>query len=148
MPEDSFDHSEKSRVAILTATRDLLETEGYDGLTIETIAAVAGVGKQTVYRYWGSKSAVVTDAVLDRSVSLERQPFESSGDVDADLRRMVGTFVQAMTGTNNASLIRAFVSAAVSETSLADRLWERGRAGPASRRYYDRKRTEGNPLTP
>ena len=44
--------SEKSRTAIVTATRELLLERGFDGLTIEAVAARAGGGKQTIYRWW------------------------------------------------------------------------------------------------
>lgn len=40
--------SEKSRVAIVEATRALLLERGFDGLSIEAVAAKAGVGKQTI----------------------------------------------------------------------------------------------------
>ena len=49
--------------AILRATVDLLAEEGYGGVTMEKVAAKAGVGKATVYRRWSSKSALVVDAV-------------------------------------------------------------------------------------
>jgi AcrR family transcriptional regulator len=49
--------------AILRATVDLLAEEGYGGVTMEGVAARAGVGKATVYRRWASKSALVVDAV-------------------------------------------------------------------------------------
>ena len=47
--------SEKSRVAIVRATRDLLLERGFDKLSIEAVAARAGVGKQTIYRWWPSR---------------------------------------------------------------------------------------------
>ncbi|MDI3330769.1 MAG: helix-turn-helix domain-containing protein [Micrococcus sp.] len=46
--------SEKSRVAVLTAAAELMLAGGFEHLTVEGIAAAAGVGKQTVYRWWGS----------------------------------------------------------------------------------------------
>jgi AcrR family transcriptional regulator len=49
--------------AILRATVDLLADEGYGGVTMEGVAARAGVGKATVYRRWASKSALVVDAM-------------------------------------------------------------------------------------
>jgi len=49
--------------AILRAAVDLLADEGYGGLTMEGVAAKAGVGKATVYRRWPTKSALVVDAV-------------------------------------------------------------------------------------
>ncbi|WEK54156.1 MAG: TetR/AcrR family transcriptional regulator [Candidatus Cohnella colombiensis] len=56
--------SEASKTAILTATVDLLEESGYSTLTIEAIAARAGVGKATIYRWWPSKPILVLDAFL------------------------------------------------------------------------------------
>ncbi|MEV4089583.1 helix-turn-helix domain-containing protein, partial [Nonomuraea fuscirosea] len=56
--------SERSRQAILDAARELVSEVGYAKLTIEAIAARAGVGKQTIYRWWPSKGAVVLDAFL------------------------------------------------------------------------------------
>jgi AcrR family transcriptional regulator len=49
-PSSPRRRSEKSRTAIVTATRELLLERGFDGLTIEAVAARARVGKQTIYR--------------------------------------------------------------------------------------------------
>jgi AcrR family transcriptional regulator len=49
--------------AILTATLELLGEDGFDGLSIESVAARAGVGKTTVYRRWPSKIPLVVDAL-------------------------------------------------------------------------------------
>ncbi|MFI5982329.1 TetR/AcrR family transcriptional regulator [Streptomyces sp. NPDC051555] len=54
--------SEASRRAILTAAFDLAGELGYGKLNIEAIATRAGVGKQTIYRWWPSKGAVLFDA--------------------------------------------------------------------------------------
>ncbi|WTW93562.1 TetR/AcrR family transcriptional regulator [Streptomycetaceae bacterium NBC_01309] len=56
--------SQASRRAILTAAFDLAGEIGYAKLSIEAIAARAGVGKQTIYRWWPSKGAVLFDAFL------------------------------------------------------------------------------------
>jgi len=49
--------------AILAATLELLGEEGFDRLSIEAVAARAGVGKTTVYRRWPSKIPLVVDAL-------------------------------------------------------------------------------------
>ncbi len=47
------------------AALDLVEALGYSRLTIEAIAARAGVGKQTIYRWWPSKGPLLFDALVE-----------------------------------------------------------------------------------
>ena len=47
--------SKKSHLAILTAALHLAETGGPQALTIEAVARQAGVGKQTIYRWWSTR---------------------------------------------------------------------------------------------
>jgi AcrR family transcriptional regulator len=49
--------------AILRAALELLAEEGYERMSIESIAQRAGVGKPTIYRRWPSKQAIVIDAL-------------------------------------------------------------------------------------
>ncbi|MFI9327044.1 TetR/AcrR family transcriptional regulator [Kitasatospora sp. NPDC052868] len=53
--------SEAARLAVLNAADDLLVEHGFEGLTIEGIAAAAGVAKQTIYRWWKSKVDILFD---------------------------------------------------------------------------------------
>jgi len=53
---------ERSRRVILEAVLEELGTAGYGALTIESVAARAGVGKSTIYRHWSGKLALVEDA--------------------------------------------------------------------------------------
>lgn len=73
--------------AILDATVRLLEAHGYKALTIEAIAAEAEVGKQTIYRWWSSKAALVMEAYID--VSATRAPEPDTGEVGADLEAIL-----------------------------------------------------------
>jgi AcrR family transcriptional regulator len=56
--------SEEARKAILQSTVELLKKFGFSDLSIESIAAHAGVGKATVYRWWPNKAALVIDAFV------------------------------------------------------------------------------------
>src|SRR5271166_7047006 len=84
--------SEKSRTAIVTATRELLLERGFDGLSIEAVAARAGVGKQTIYRWWPSRPALVADVVLDDADKILAS-INHTDDLSADLVRWVGKLV-------------------------------------------------------
>jgi TetR/AcrR family transcriptional regulator, regulator of autoinduction and epiphytic fitness len=53
---------ERSRMVILRAAVEELAEAGYGGVTIESIAARAGVGKSTIYRHWRDKLALIADA--------------------------------------------------------------------------------------
>ncbi|WP_197319791.1 TetR/AcrR family transcriptional regulator [Saccharomonospora sp. NB11] len=79
--------SERSRRAILDATRDLVAEHGYAKVSIEAIAARAGVGKQTIYRWWPSKGAVVLEAVRALSEGVDGEiALPDTGDLEADLK--------------------------------------------------------------
>jgi AcrR family transcriptional regulator len=91
--------SHRSHQAILAATTQLLAEVGYTALTIEGVAARAGVGKATVYRWWPSKGALVIEAM---SGSLVMPDLPESGDLRQDLlalgRGIVRTFAHSPEG--------------------------------------------------
>jgi AcrR family transcriptional regulator len=66
-------------VAIVTSTREQLLERGFDALTIEAVASRAGVGKQTIYRWWPSRPAVVADIVLEDADTMIR-PIKHTDD--------------------------------------------------------------------
>lgn len=57
--------SDKARQAILEATLSLLDEKGFIGLAVEAVAARAGVGKATIYRWWKSKAALAMEAFME-----------------------------------------------------------------------------------
>jgi len=75
--------SEQARKAILRSTLKLLQHTGFTELTIEAIAADAGVGKATVYRWWPNKGALVVDAFA--SSTEHKLHFPDTGSVYRDM---------------------------------------------------------------
>ncbi|MFC9752814.1 TetR/AcrR family transcriptional regulator [Streptomyces sp. NPDC056921] len=80
----SLRRSERSRRATLEAALELCTEKGYGRVTVEAIAARAGVSKKTIYRWWPSKSAVILEAFAGALV--DTTPFADTGDIAADLR--------------------------------------------------------------
>lgn len=117
--------SEKSRTAILTATRDLVAEVGYEHVTIEGIASRAHVGKQTIYRWWSSKSAILADCVLDGFILLPRELLPQNDDIRIALTEWLRNALVAIGDPNNASLIRGLNSAAADDPDLALVLYQR-----------------------
>src|SRR3954453_18096046 len=64
--------------AIIKSTLDLLVDAGYNALTVEAVAARAGVGKTTVYRRWANKDALIADALSSTNGELLPMPTEGT----------------------------------------------------------------------
>src|ERR1700733_11591317 len=71
--------SERARVAVLHAVDDLLVEVGYAAMTMKGIAERAGVGRQTVYRWWSTKAEILFEAsVIDAASELAPDPRETT----------------------------------------------------------------------
>ncbi len=77
--------SSEADAAIIEATIALLAEVGYQALSLERVAALAQVGKKTIYRRWSSKEALVCDAI--RSLQSE-MPLVDTGTLRDDLIAM------------------------------------------------------------
>ncbi|WP_182906897.1 TetR/AcrR family transcriptional regulator [Microbispora sp. H13382] len=134
--------SERSRQAILTAARELVHEVGYAKLSIEAIAARAGVGKQTIYRWWPSKGAVVLDAFLalseagpERSMALP-----DTGDLEADLKVVMRATVAEFADPAFEGPIRALNTEIINDPTLAAQ-YRAKLAGPVDEAKKDRLRS-------
>lgn len=115
----------RSRQAILTAAAELLSEVGYVKLTVEAIAARAGVGKQTIYRWWPDKGAVVLDAYLALVHADEGITFATSDSLEADLRSVLQSNVDVLTDPVFERHYRALLTAIQDNQALAATLLER-----------------------
>ncbi|MHA6624566.1 TetR/AcrR family transcriptional regulator [Pseudonocardia sichuanensis] len=122
---DPTRRSERSRHAILTAAHELVGEVGYRKLTIEAIAARAGVGKQTIYRWWPSKGAVVLDAMLATVSDPADLALPDTGDVDADLRGVVHAIVAELADPTLSGTSRALMIEIQEDPGLAESMVER-----------------------
>ncbi|HWL59720.1 MAG TPA: TetR/AcrR family transcriptional regulator [Microbacteriaceae bacterium] len=116
--------SEAARVAILESTARLVAERGYEDLTIEGIAADAGVGKQTIYRWWGSKAALVANCLFEgRLLPAEFLP-PDTGDLRADLADWLETVLEHVAAPETATLFRSLAAAAAVDESIGRGLGE------------------------
>lgn len=109
-------------MAVLDATGRLFATQGYDHLTIEGIAAEAGVSKQTIYRWWSSKSAVVADALIEDLLLPDHPVVPDTGDIRADLIAWMQSLIDLVAQPGNDSLVRSLVAAACENPAIGARL--------------------------
>ncbi|TDD49458.1 TetR/AcrR family transcriptional regulator [Saccharopolyspora elongata] len=118
---DATRRSERSRVAILTAARELIAEVGYAKLSIEAIAARAGVGKQTIYRWWSSKGAVVFDSLLALSEGADGEgiALPDTGDIEADLKTVLRATVAEFADPEFEAPIRALNTEIINDAELA-----------------------------
>jgi AcrR family transcriptional regulator len=111
--------SEQARLAVLEAADDLLAERGFDGLTIEGIAARAGVAKQTIYRWWDSKSDILFDALITDAE--ECFTAADHGDLASDLRDHLGQLAAFLTTTDSGAVFRALAGQAQHTPAVAAR---------------------------
>jgi AcrR family transcriptional regulator len=124
-PPNPARRNQRSHQAILSATADLLGEAGYTKLTVEAIAARAGVGKQTIYRWWPDKGAVVLDAYLALVGAEQDLTVPDSGDLEADLRLVLGTTVNSLADPVFEQRYRALLTAIQDDPQLAAALLDR-----------------------
>lgn len=123
---DATRRSDRARQAILSATRELVTDVGYNRLTIEGIAAAAGVGKQTIYRWWRSKASVLFDAILEVNSQGEGMvALPDTGDLESDLRFVLRGTVAALIEPANDRLQRAITAEIQTDIAVAEELVRR-----------------------
>ena len=117
---------------MLNSARDLVSERGPRAVTVDQIAAAAGVGKQTIYRWWPTKSAVVMDALIELTdpdpADLPESTYEA---VRLQMRRVAGMFA-----SRNGELIRELVADSQGDPAVAkdfrDRFFAHRRARGAA----------------
>lgn len=105
--------------AILDATRAALVEQGWSGLTMSDVAERAGVAKTTLYRRWGSKSALVLDAV---AVLFDRLELPDRGSLRADIEGVVLSFGALLDRPETKTALMALVAESTRDPALRARV--------------------------
>ena len=128
--------------AIIGATLSLLEEGGYASTTIEGVAARARVGKQTIYRWWPSRAALVMEAYEGRALSRTWEPDTGSAreDICQFLLHLTGVF-----GTTSAGRVVTSLAAAAHHDPELRKAFRRfmGNRGSVMRRVLERAQRRG-----
>jgi len=116
---------ENARQRILDAAFRLVGEQGPARVRIDAIAEAAGVGKQTIYRWWPTKTAVVLDALVQKTMA--ETPFPDTGDARADLRAHMHSVVRLFRSPTGC-VIRELVAEGQADPSVAEefraRFWQ------------------------
>lgn len=111
--------SQRSHDAIVQATQELLVEQGYRALTIEGVAARAGVGKQTIYRWWPSRAALVLEAYLAGSDAVP--PPATSANTRENVRALLDWLVAVLAQPIGGKVLAGLVADLKHDPDLAER---------------------------
>jgi len=113
----------ETQASILAAAADLLESQPYRDISVERIAAQAGVGKQTIYRWYDSKADLMLDAFLARYSEI-MPPAMLSGDPLANLRDYLHHLVEVLPSHSIEGGYRALFAEAQFDRNFRERFAE------------------------
>jgi AcrR family transcriptional regulator len=122
---------ENARLAVLHAADDLLAERGFGGVTIEGIAARAGVAKQTIYRWWPSKADVLLDTLVEDASRQLAVP--DTGSAVDDTRRYLRALARFLTKDPAGKVLLALLGEAQHDAEMA---------GVFHHRYLDPQREQ------
>ncbi|AAT90078.1 transcriptional regulator, TetR family [Leifsonia xyli subsp. xyli str. CTCB07] len=82
------------------------------------------VGKQTVYRWWTGKSALIADCLLKGMILPDRFAMPNSGDLRTDLETWLSTMLAVVQSPEGQGLFRSLITAATENEEVGRRLRE------------------------
>lgn len=152
MSQAVLDRSERKRGAVLEAATSLFLGKGYDGTTMDEVAALAGVSKPTLYRYFADKEqlyaaivAATTDNI-DGLLRLVAEELAASDDPREGLGRLAGKFLTALMQPDLLRLRRLVIANAERFPEVGQGWFSRGfervleTLATAFRRYFEKGR--------
>ena len=151
-PPQPTSQQSRKRAAILDGARSVFLRDGLEAGTMDDVAAAAGVGKQTLYRHFGSKEALFVGLVERMcaeaaSAAAPRDEHERRPVTD-ELRELGWLLVRHLTTQDNIRLFRANVAAAGRHPELGRLFYgygpklARGMVAEILRRQFDQRVAE------
>jgi AcrR family transcriptional regulator len=116
-PRRGRPRSEQADRAILAAAAQLLAERGLAGMSIEEVAARAGVGKTTIYRRWTSRGTLALDAFLEEFQG--QQPLPDTGSLRGDLLAALRAWIRSVTRTSAGPILAGLIAEAQRDPELA-----------------------------
>jgi len=114
--------SEEAHRAILAAVVELLPEQGLDGLTIEAVAAHAGVGKTTIYRRWDTKNELILEAIEQLRPP---GPPPDTGSLIGDLNALVAVQRERLEASQLPRVIPRVLAESLDDPDLHTQIMER-----------------------
>lgn len=113
---------EDARERVLDAAFELVGSSAAGQVSVNDIAAAAEVAKQTIYRWWPSRTAVVLDALVVRS--MEATPFPETDDLRADFEAHLRSVIRLFNSPSG-RIVREVLAEAQTDPTIADEFRER-----------------------
>src|SRR5258708_17883415 len=102
--------------AILDSVLQLMQKDGYNAVTIEGVARHAGVGKQTIYRWWGSRAELILEAFANHAADLVPTP--DCGSLREDLEAFISAGFKRLS-RDYGTILRVLMADAVLDPAFA-----------------------------
>ena len=108
----------RTTAAVLAAAVGELSERDYADISVESIAARAGVHKTTAYRRWGSKAEIIRQALADRAGTDIQVP--DTGSVDRDVLLLARAVQVVLSGPQTSAVTTALIVGGLTSAELAE----------------------------
>jgi AcrR family transcriptional regulator len=126
--------SARVRGAILAATFSELIDSGYAAMSVEAVAARAGVNKTTIYRRWPTLDDLLVDALA--TWSLEAVPDPDTGSIETDLLALGKQLAEVLNGGVGRQVVALVLTAGLRSAQL----------GQTTQRYFGQQAERATPI--
>ena len=117
-PRRGRPRSDRARKAILKAAAELLLAPDGDAVSVDAVAAKAGVSKATIYRWWRSKQSLTLDALYDEWATAP--PVRDTGTIRGDLLALLRPWVRVVTQRSYARVLARLITETQTDPDFAE----------------------------